>query len=64
MAKPIKLKNSETSTDLYECRCGELQIDPLTPCPKCHRHLCDICMSFGAGVPCLDCEADMDEVDF
>ena len=63
MAKPIKLKNAESAKTLYECQCGQTQTDELTRCPKCGRFLCDICMSFGPGVACLDCD-DMDEVDF
>lgn len=64
MAKPIKLRKSEASTDLYECQCGQSQTDELTRCPKCQRFLCDVCMSFGTGVPCIDCDSGMDEVDF
>lgn len=63
MAKPIKLKNEESESNLFECaRCGETQTGSLTPCPKCHLMLCDICTPFGAGIECIEC-ADPDEID-
>ena len=47
---------------LFECQCGNARAaDELTPCPKCHTRLCEVCAPFGAGVACLDCAATVPE---
>jgi len=65
MAKPIKLKNEEAESTVFECtRCGSPQTSPLTRCPECHKLLCDICTLFGDGVSCIECaDPDIDRLD-